>query len=170
MRAIGKPLNLGDFSLPINIDSVYNPFGYDIAFSVILDSNPIIYIKEENTSVPPLSIGIQVINLEIGTLKIQNNTDSTISISSGTIIASANGMYFSLKDNTTFTARGTKDIIVLANGTPLTEGSFDSIIFLYEVQNLNNFAIEFTVNQIKYQIALEGAKLQSPDFYLQAVS
>ncbi len=169
VRAIGKPLNLGDFSLPINIDSVYNPFGYDIAFSVILDSNPIIYIKEENTSVPPLSIGIQVINLEIGTLKIQNNTDSTISISSGTIIASANGMYFSLKDNTTFTARGTKDIIVLANGTPLTEGSFDSIIFLYEVQNLNNFAIEFTVNQIKYQIALEGAKLQSPDFYLQAV-
>lgn len=169
IRAVGKPLNLGDFSLPINIDSVYNPFEYDIEFSVILDSNPVIYIKEDNTSVPPLLKGIQVTNLNIGNLKIQNTTNSTISVSSGTIIAQANGLYFSLKDNTTFAAGSTTDVIILANGIPETEGNFSSIIFLYEVQNPNNFAIEFNVTSNIMQIDLNGANLQSPEFFMQAV-
>lgn len=169
IRAIGKSLNLGDFSFPINIDGVSNPFGYDIAFSVILDSNPIIYIKEDKTSVPSLSIGVQVTNLEIGTLKIQNNTGSAISVSSGTIIASANGMYFSLKESATFTAGSTTDVIVLANGKPEAEGNFAPIIFLYEIQNPYNFSIEFQVKGEVVVINPNNTKFQAPNFYLQAV-
>lgn len=171
IRAVGEPLNLGDFSLPINIDSVYNPFEYNITFSVILDSNPVIYIKEDNTSVSPLLKGIQVTNLNIGTLKIQNTTNSTISVGSGTIIAQANGLYFSLKDNTTFAAGSTTDVIVLANGTPETAGNFSPIIFLYEVQNPNNFAIEFEVkvDTIIINPKDPNTKLQSPEFFMQAV-
>lgn len=128
-----------------------------------------IFIIQNNTSALPLIREIHVTNLEIGTLKIQNTTDSSISVNSGTIIAQANGIYFSLKDNTIFTAGSTTDVIVLANGKPEAEGNFAPIIFLYEVQNPYNFAIEFNVLPNTQQIDPTRAKLQSPDFYLQAV-
>lgn len=107
-------------------------------------------IIEENITAGPFRKGIPVSNLSVGTIKMQNNGETSFTLNSGFEVATINGITFSIANTITVNPNSTLDLPVVANGIPANSGSYSIEMMNYLDSNGNSwnpdeFAIHFNV-------------------------
>lgn len=103
-------------------------------------------ITKENIDLGTISLGCINANLAAGTITIKSSKHVAYQIEAGTVIATINGLTFSVTNTTILLPNEQQTIVPInVNGDPANAGNYTQVIIIQDVENPNNRSIEFCV-------------------------
>ncbi|OUL63703.1 vWA domain-containing protein [Flavobacterium sp. AJR] len=108
-------------------------------------------IIENKLVYPALAVGKSIINKEVGSLIFKNKSRIDLTLTAGTKIhnpeTSVGGFGFIIKNTTVISAQSSAEVTILINGTPTQAGNFLELITIENINNSNQFKINFNVEK-----------------------